>query len=240
MLSRPLTYRCGESSLSSMVKRMSNTRFQQVGLGTSPCPVPLCAENDSIAPAKVVCVSGVRTLSYPCFIHAFRAWFDFTTVTPSMSISASHSAISRGTPTLRHAILIRFLDTESNALCISQVSLCSGVPLSIASSSMLRCWSIAVKVPLSALYPCCDTLSVSCLLQTACSLRSTHLLQSFLSTSTSMIGRKSSTLLISAVVFFANAFNHLHFHSDRYCFRSQHALSPSYVFCRRSSGQCLS
>ena len=58
MLSRPLTYLAGESSRASMVSSISKTRFQHVGLGTSPCPVPLVAVKDSTASEKDDCTPG--------------------------------------------------------------------------------------------------------------------------------------------------------------------------------------
>ena len=81
---------------------------------------------------------------------------------------------------------------------------------------------------------------MSCLRHFACSFRSTHLLHFLRSASTSIIGWRSHTERISAVLFLASAFSHRHFHSGRYCFLSQHATSPSYVPFSRFVGQCLS
>ena len=148
-------------------------------------------------------------------------------MTPFLSVSTRHCAISCGTPALCHAIRIGFLDTESKALCMSHVLICRGGPYSIASSSRSICCSIAAYVPLCALYPCWETLGMSCLRQTAWSFRRTHLLHILRSASTRMIGLRSPTALISAVHFFASAFSQRHFHSGIYCFLFQHVNMPS-------------
>ena len=123
MFLRPLTYLAGVSSRSSMVSRISKTRFQHVGLGTSPCPVPLVAEKDSAAPEKDDCASGCHTPAYHRLVHVLKAWLVIITVTPSMSNSASNCAMFSGTPAFCHAIRISFLNTESNALCMPHVLL---------------------------------------------------------------------------------------------------------------------
>ena len=58
---------------------------------------------------------------------------------------------------------------------------------------------LSTSVPLCALYPGCNTLRMSCLCQTACSLRSTHLLYNLRSASTNILGRRSPTAQILAV-----------------------------------------
>ena len=151
MLSRPVTYLGGVSSRSNMARRMSKTRFQKVGLGTSPCQVPRVAEKDSTSHEKDACAPGWHTPANPCLIHVLRAWLDYITMTPFMSISANLCVMSCGTPALCHTIRIRFLDTELKALCMPHVSLCRDSLYSIASSRRLRCCNIAVYVSLCAL-----------------------------------------------------------------------------------------
>ena len=116
---------------------------------------------------------------------------------------------------------------------MSHVLMCRGSSYSKASSSRMRCSSIAVYVP------CCDTFGMSCLRHIACSFLRTHFLHILRSVSICIFAQRSITELISAVLFLASAISHRHFFG-RYCFLSQHTTSLSYVLFRRSDGQCFS
>ena len=162
---------------------------------------------------------GCHTPAYPCFVNLFRAWFVFLnvtplmsiTVTPLMSISAGHCAMCSCPPAMCHSIRVKFFYTEWNALCMSHVLMCRGSLYSKASSSKMRCSSIAVYVPLCAIYLCCDTFGMSCLRHIACNFLRTQFLHILRSVSTCIFAQRSTTELISAVLFLTSAFSHRHF-----------------------------
>ena len=105
---------------------------------------------------------------------------------------------------------------------MSHVLMCRGSSYSKASSSRMRCSSIAVYVP------CCDTFGMSCLRHIACSFLRTHFLHILRSVSICIFAQRSITELISAVLFLASASSHRHFSADIVSFP---IMLPVYRMC---------
>ena len=145
-------------SMCNAVSSMSNMAAQHVGLVTSPCPVPLSATKPSATLGSLITLtiplSLFRKPAVPDLFHASMACGVRTTVNPLTSMSTSHLIHESGTPNRLQASLIRFFETLSKALVMSHVHVCSGLPFSMASSSMFINNTDAVIVLRPLMNPC--------------------------------------------------------------------------------------